>query len=191
MADVVYNFEKKDIGSVNLVWEYIGKMLNTLCLVSKKKGFVYDKLLSFMRTIVIEKTDLQRNSFKADSLEGPPVDRPLSFYWDEWVICKLPFDGISYEIKIVCNMSGELRNNVKFITGYDLNATYNWLWSASAMFAQVYYSSGYDGRLEFSWAWIHGCGVDVNLGWENGGFKFTGSGESAMGNKCFTADFLH
>jgi hypothetical protein len=64
LAKAAYIFEKNDIGVVNLVWEYKGKTLNTLCLVSNKKGIVYDKFLFFICTTVSKITSVQSNSSK-------------------------------------------------------------------------------------------------------------------------------
>ena len=41
----VYEFEENDMGIVNLEWIYKGNKYNTICLVSDKKGVIYDNFL--------------------------------------------------------------------------------------------------------------------------------------------------
>lgn len=41
----VYIFEKSDMGIVNLTWQYKDETLNTTCLVSDRKGVIFDKIL--------------------------------------------------------------------------------------------------------------------------------------------------
>lgn len=43
-----YYFEENDLGTVKIKWKYQGRSCMTICLVSAKKGIVYDEFLYFI-----------------------------------------------------------------------------------------------------------------------------------------------
>lgn len=47
-TDPTYIFKEKDLGVVDIHWEYLGEEIITKCFVSESKGIVYDNFLYFI-----------------------------------------------------------------------------------------------------------------------------------------------
>lgn len=171
LAKVAYEFKKKDIGVVNLVWEYKGKTLNTQCLVSNEKGIIYDKFLFAIHTTVSKITSTQSNFSKA------PQDYPTP----DWISVEkvysresIVYDYFGYEmikVGIRAAIYGGKYNGICYVT--QAPSISNWANSISsyyncASFCRVLSFSptvgGTDeGHLQFDYIMIAGHKADIHF----------------------------
>jgi hypothetical protein len=78
LSDATYVFQENDMGKVLLRWKYRGKEITTLCLVSEKKGIIYDNFLYFISFPFESIKISQRRRLRTSGVEGEPVGRKVS-----------------------------------------------------------------------------------------------------------------
>jgi len=179
LAKAAYTFKKKDIGVVNLVWEYKGKTLNTRCLVSNEKGIIYDKFLFSIRTVVSKITSIRSNSSKAPQttlMDGDHLRK--NFYikttcWDNYGV-------VIAKAEVSANLYGHWYEGVKFATHFDSNY-YSWSicqpWNFDVTLIPINFIAtdpehGIGGAVQFAYGLI--WGQDVHLNFDGHSMNFTG-----------------
>lgn len=191
LAKAAYAFKKKDIGVVNLVWEYNGKTLNTLCLVSNEKGIIYDKFLFSIRTIVTKTTSVRSNSLKAPQTQPMDGDHlRKNFYiittcWDNYGV-------VIAKAEVSANLYGQWFGGMKFATHFDSNY-YSWSilppWNFDVTLIPINFlptvpEYAYVGRVQFAYGII--WGQDVHLNFDGRSMNFTGG--IIYGSEAYNVD---
>ncbi|MBN2881732.1 hypothetical protein JXM83_06810 [Candidatus Woesearchaeota archaeon] len=194
LSDIAYIFEKNDLCLVKLEWEYKGRLLHTQCVVSKKKGVIYDKFLFFIHSLTtnsevkenVKRTEnLYLKSGNLDSIRQS-LNGPILYEWineDAWYNV---YGNVLYEYSIKVRVFGQLIDGVKHILDKSINHHSDALWplySCSTVAATKDYSTGADGHLTFMWAVAYGTGVGVSIGWNGTGFEFSGGGHGEGGEE--------
>lgn len=194
LAKVAYEFKKKDMGVVNLVWEYKGKTLNTQCLVSNEKGIIYDKFLFAIHTTVCKITSTQSNFSKA------PQDYPTpdwisveKVYEEEYRV----YDYFGYEINRVGirgAIYGGKYNGICYVT--QAPGVSSWAYS---VYPDVYNCASFcrllsfsptvggadEGHLQFDYAIITGHNVSITF---QGDYPIFEGGEHLYGDIFVTGN---
>ncbi|MDR1120805.1 MAG: hypothetical protein LBM08_07785 [Dysgonamonadaceae bacterium] len=197
----IYEYEADDMGIVDIIWEYKGSKFNTKCLVSNKKGIIYDNLLSNIvvakeanenmraekSTIPIATPRLKSGSENTGSESSTSeCGNQSSFFYDfyqgfeAWSLAGIKVVDIS----ITCVVAGSCSNGLKSIDNfYNMEASYETVWPnfANAAIQFISFEQGTQGLLIFAWAYTHRYGVSVSLGWNGTGFTFSGGGDGHSG----------
>lgn len=176
LAKAAYAFKKKDIGVVNLVWEYKGKTLNTRCLVSNEKGIVYDKFLFSIRATVSQITSVPSTSFKAPQIEHRDND-PVSKNWRRGWIVYTVYGYEAAKCWVEANIYGIWGDGIGHATGFSTNQytssiTNEFYFSVFIVptdFARYERDTNNCGHLTVAYGIIGGYSNDVNVIW-NGNF---------------------
>lgn len=196
LSDAVYFFEKNDLSIVNLEWKYKGKKLNTICLVSEKKGIVFDNFLYFIH-FVSGKSKTETNVSKAiprlkstNAEDGNGELRYTFQKWDE----SYNFYGIRvWYYNIECSVTGSWVGGLKSITDKSMHAfsDHAFGFDCKAQIQSISFETGTNGHLDFAWAWTWGYGFNVGISWNGSGFTISGGGTQDTGEEYIGANELN
>ncbi|MBK5261678.1 MAG: hypothetical protein JJE17_03770 [Peptostreptococcaceae bacterium] len=193
----VYIFEKSDMGIVGLTWQYKGETLNTTCLVSKREGLVFDKILSCIpfeikNHIEVESSTSPQSRLKSTT-QTPPPDGPISatHNYNNQEVTMTGTVLWMYNITVI--LHGQLINGVKVATSPELSYNTTGLglenpahylygtWDCKADVQILEFEQGPKGNLLYAYAWTYICNGVVNLSWNGTGFVFVGGGVTGGG----------
>lgn len=203
----VYIFEESDMEMVGLTWEYNGETLNTTCLVSKKKGFVYDKLLYFIPYATKQCTEVKSSfSLKSylDTTPGPPpvIDVAHTDNYNDGA--NNYFNNVElWRYNITVTLHGLRIAGVNTVTNASASYNAHGLSSdepahliygtydcvASVQIIEVKDGPGGYVRYAYAWSWKHGG--SVSLSWNGVGYDAKGGGTCGGGYGAITASELN
>jgi hypothetical protein len=188
--DYAYIFEMNDLGLVDLKWHYKGESFNTICLVSDKKGVIYDNLFNFIvyvidETRVTEPEKENKIPRLKSGTESSNCGNKTSFSYN---FHKNKSGGslftTKWEIIIDMTIDGACSNGQKSITNFHPSTSY-WYqsgYTCSVGLSTISIAMGTNGHIHFAWGWCGGSTASsssVSLSW--GGFGYTISGGSGSG----------
>ena len=202
-ADLVYIFEKNDMGIVGLTWEYKGKPLNTTCLVSKRKGVVFDKILFCIPFEIKQYTEVTGISAKSH-LKSVPPDGPIS-HADNYNYRGTNASGnvVFWEYDITATLFGQRIAGVKYATspsvsyhayGMDSSDSWSWLygtWDCKAEARVLDFQDGPGGYMRYAYAWSYKHNGTVNISWNGSSYNVTGGGTSGGGEDFISVNELN
>ncbi|HLP06357.1 MAG TPA: hypothetical protein VK152_13110 [Paludibacter sp.] len=193
-ANVIYDFEQNDLGVVNIEWKYKGANIITKCLVSEKKGIVYDNFLYFIcasspLTTYSQKLPIRKVRFKSNSEIPIPVS---------WTMSPMTAEAHNYfgmrvwYYEINCKVTGTQIGASKSIDDYSMSAVHDALigFSCVADIRSKSFVEGNSGHLDYAYAYSHGTAVSLSLSWNGTGFTISGGGEGSTGEDHVGTDDL-
>ncbi|WP_159523825.1 hypothetical protein [Sunxiuqinia indica] len=188
LSDAVYFFEKNDLGLVNLEWKYEGKPLNTICLISEKKGIVFDNFLYFIH-FVSGKTKSDENisitipRLKSASTEDGDEDIQYTFQKQDEAYNLYGIRVWYYNIQ--CTVTSSLVGSQKSIADKSMTAYHDaaFGFSCAANIHSISFETGTNGHLDFAWGYAYGAGVSVSVIWNGSGFTISGGGTGTTGEE--------
>lgn len=204
----VYIFEKNDMGIVALNWQYKGEILNTTCLVSKRKGVLFDKILTCIPfEIQFEDKYIvsNQNNLKSSSTPPPPPDGAMisSKNYNHKKIVSNTINEILWYYDITATLHGQCINGRKVATypetehyakGMDQDNFWHWIfgtYDCKADIQIVDFKHGPEGYLLYKYYWGYKHNGTFTLQWNGTGFVTTAGGTSGGGTDCITANDLH
>jgi hypothetical protein len=202
----VYIFEKNDMEIVALNWQYKGEILNTTCLVSKRKGLLFDKILTCIPfEIQFEDKSIVSNQNNLKSSSTPPPDGAMisSKNYNHKKIVSNTINEILWYYDITATLHGQCINGRKVAThpetehyaeGMDQDNFWHWIfgtYDCKADIQIVDFEHGPEGYLLYKYYWGYKHNGTFTLQWNGTGFVTTGGGTSGGGTDCITADDLH
>jgi hypothetical protein len=195
-----YFFKPDDLSSVNLTWRYKGNILNTSCLVSDTKGFVYDNFLRFICFVRGNDSEtVEQTVGETDTV----ITIPRLKVGSESCGCKNSFKytfskrevsggwfGNDWEISIIVIVTGECNNGNVSIKGFSTNTSnevHTSGYTCSANARTINYQMGKEGFYHFAWGWCGGKNISMSFG----GYGFSisnnlNSGRGETGEKYIT-----
>ena len=194
LSDAVYFFEKNDLGMVDIEWKYKGEILNTTCLVSEKKGIVFDNFLYFIH-FVSEKSKSAENvstaipRIKTKSESSGDIQYSFNKHDEAY-----NWYGIRvWYYNIQCTVTGSLSGSQKSITDKSMTASHDaaFGFSCDAKIQSISFETGVNGHLDFAWGYSYGAGVSVSVSWNGSGFSISGGGTGATGEEYVSPSELH
>lgn len=190
-------FEIGDMSTVELEWIYKGNKLNTIALVSDKKGIVYDNLLYFIPVeteksnmteskIVLQATPLLKSGNENQSGSFTYIfSRKKQGYnlygmrvWEYDVHCEIPFTRSNGVVSI--NGCNNMYKNTFAALG----------WNCAADIRKISIVTGTNGHVDFAWAYGYGALVSISIGWNGSGFTISGGGTHSSGEEYISSYYL-
>ena len=193
-----YLFEVGDAGVVELEWIYKGNKLNTIALVSDKKGIVYDNLLYYIhfqtsgecKTEVLKTTPRLKSGNESGS--GKPdgsftlsisskneIRNLLGMIVVEWdVSCSIPYTRLNGQVSILGYTSRKYSNAA-------------WGFNCVADIQKRSEQMGANGYIDVVWAGAYGSGVSLTIGWNGSGFTISGGGTHFGGEASVNSYYLN
>ncbi len=188
LSDAVYFFDKNDLSMVNLEWKYKGEILNTTCLVSEKKGIVFDNFLYFIHLASGETKSAGNVSaviprLKSTSTEVGDGDLQYTFQKQDEAYNWYGIRVWYYNIQ--CTVNGSLIGSQRSITDKSMTAYHDaaFGFSCDAKIQSISFETGVNGYLDFAWGYSYGAGVSVSVSWNGSGFSISGGGTGATGEE--------
>jgi hypothetical protein len=188
-SDAVYIFKEDDAGFVELEWDYKGKKLKTLCIVSKSRGIIYDNFLyfiSFSPEIIKNFNTEAGTQLPAKSSHNADIspDTPLTYSFS--------ISGWNYnlygQIVFYFTANGTLTGNMdagntKVIEDYSTKAHTEYApgYKAVLDIHIISFEPGDDGHWEFAWVYAYGHDSSLSTGWNGTDFSISGEGTSESG----------
>ncbi len=194
LSDAVYFFEKNDLGMVNLEWKYKGKVLNTICLVSEKKGIIFDNFLYFIHfvsgksksanDVLMAIPRLKLASIESGDIQYTFWEHDQAYNW---------YGVRVWHYSIQCTVTGSLIGSQKSITDKSMTAFHEAMlgYSCDAKIQSTSFLTGVNGHLDFAWGYSYGTGVSVNVSWNGSAFSISGGGIGATGEEYVSPSELN
>jgi hypothetical protein len=191
----VYLFENNDMGIVELEWIYKGDKFNTTCIVSNKKGIIYDDLLYFIHFVYTVEFDENNNvqktfpRLKNNSPESGTSScgnkTSFEYIWSKGDQAYNLYGIKVWSYSIICNVKGLCSTGSKSIYTKNLEASATSAigFSADAKIESKSFVQGVNGHLDFAWAYAYATLGSVSISWNGFGFTFSGGGTRASGEK--------
>jgi hypothetical protein len=197
VSDAVYLFKKGDAGLIKLEWDYREEKLNTLCIVSKRQGIIYDNLLYFINFApksikdVIKEADIQP--------QQPPLSSPNSvihlgtptYYSAHFENENYNPFGIKiwyYKIQITASGYKSLDDHQSIVDrSMVAKSGSSWGFDSFAKFCTISFEPGESGHWQFAWSY----GYRLNpVSWQESDSSNLGGGTKVSGERYVGADKL-
>jgi hypothetical protein len=189
-SNSAYIFKEDDAGLVKLEWDYKGQKLNTLCIVSKNQGIIYDNFLYFIsfEPKIIKNSKIepitQHQAYPSYTTSDVQPGTPISYnggiktwgnnWWGEevWYI----------EIKAIATGYMDV-NNIGVLRSYNTEAycSHERGYDCAAAINSISFEQGDDGLWEYKWAYSYSSFSTVSINWN--GFEFSFGGEGVQRQK--------
>jgi hypothetical protein len=203
----VYIFEKNDMGIVALNWQYKGEILNTSCLVSKRKGLLFDKILTCIPfEIQFEEKSIvsNQNNLKSSSTPPPPPDGAMgsSKNYNNKRIVHNSINKILWHYDITATLHGQCVDGRKVAISpegrayaYGLDSDDIWhlifgTWDCKADIRTLDFKQGPEGYYLYAYYWAYKHNGVFTFEWNGTSYVTHGGGTSGGGTDCITADEL-
>jgi hypothetical protein len=190
------SFEADDMGAVELEWIYRGKKLNTIAIVSDKKGIVYDNLLYFLHfveiinakeSVLIQSPRLKSGSESSTNGSISYNDRSPTYISTNLIGTKCAEAWCSISV------TGNSNNNIKSISSHIENAYY-WASSGYTATAQITVTSfvtGNSGHCSYQYAVATGSSGSVTVSWNGSSYSISGGGHGKSGGAYISPSSLN
>ena len=174
-------FEVGDISYIELEWTYKGRKLNTIALVSNKKGLIYDNILNTIhfpldesKIGVFESVSTKTSLLKSGNENKPDGYYEYGFRAYDCQYSLLGFLNYMYDINV--SMPFMISNgayNLLYCTSSGTSNHGNG-WHCNAAIQIISQQMGLNGHLHFAYAYGYGFGTTVSIGWNGTGFSISG-----------------
>jgi hypothetical protein len=189
LSNARYFFVKNDLGVVHVEWKHKGKIHYTTCLVSEKKGIVYDSFLYFIHFRIGQGESIGTIPTTISRLKSTNIEEegePIHYYFTKWDAGHNLYGQILWKYDINCMVTGTLVGSQKSITDKSMDAYHDAMWPFWYCDAKVNSKSfvtGVNGHLDFAWGWTYKYATSVSLTWNGIGFTMTGGGTGSTGEE--------
>lgn len=188
---------KHNLGIVEIEWKYKGRVFNTLCFVSEKKGAIYDNILYFVVS-PSETTKSYSNKaktaprYKASAAEGSYTIAYGKTISDDYYN-SLGYKAWSYRLIIV--IYGVNNNGVNSITTYQKEAVaeHGVGYSCEADIQVKSISPGVNGHVDYQFGYGYSTSIfnGISMSWNGISYTFTGGGYSYQSGEYVNPKMLY